>query len=262
VDWPAIDWSKNNSEIAAELGIGINNVLKYRAKLGQKNPFTPQAARPHRTVTKEMIESANWLEDRDVDICQKWGVTRERVRQIRIENKKPECIYQGRYGLPLLKAINANRAELIGLDLVDIAAKLTPVVGTIKRSSLVSALKFLGVEFKTKRLRYSNMKYPRDEMNWDLPNIVLAKIYGCSTSCIANARSRDCKPHPKWRLGGFFKGFLTVDFTDALVREINLAKTHGFDFKEDVHGYMKSARDRLDALTANRYPAKTEATHE
>jgi hypothetical protein len=156
VDWASLDWTKNNSVLAAEIGASINNVLKYREKTGHKNPFTTVSARPHRTVTKEMIEAANWLEDRDVDICQKWGVSRERVRQIRIENRKPECSYQGRHNLPLLKAIVAHREELTGQNLVAITAKLTPEIGVIKKPSLISALKFLGVEYKSKKDRNQN----------------------------------------------------------------------------------------------------------
>jgi hypothetical protein len=252
-DWASVDWSKNNGEIAAELGTSINNARKYRAKAGRKNPFTTDASRPHRKVTKEMIETANWLEDRDVDICQRWGVTRERVRQLRIENKKPACIYKDRHGLPMMKAIAGLRHELTGLDLAAITNRLTPVVGAIRRPSLISALRFLGVDYASKKIRNKRMKYPYDDMNWELPNCILSIIYDAPKNVIARGRHLNCKPAPNWTMGGAFnRKFEDREFQGAVAQEILFAESKGFNNRIAANEYLLERKAAADAVAEKR----------
>lgn len=247
VDWDKVDWTKRNGVLAGELDISITSVNCWRNKLGKPQAYHVGDTKPHRKVSQEQIDSADWIGLRDVDIQVLFRCSRERVRQIRIEHHKPVCRFEGK-GLPLIRtivAVEKLKESITGKDIKDIEPILRPVLGVVRIYPLRKALIFAGVPFTEKRVR-PHLKYPIDDIDWRLSNVILTIIYGACTNVIASMRSLNAKPAPTWVIvGGFSRFFESPAFNGALESEIAKAKDRGFDNGDAARKYVSEYRARV-----------------
>jgi hypothetical protein len=93
-DWAALDWNKQDVEIAEQLNCASTLVGYWRRKLQRTRPPRYHKCRPH--LLQQRIEqlrerTAAWDWTRqDVQLAEEIGLTRERVRQIRVRLSIPK----------------------------------------------------------------------------------------------------------------------------------------------------------------------------
>lgn len=201
IDWSRVDWSKNNQQIAGELGIMPGSVAGYRQRLGRpSNGYTP------RVISNEMIEAADWVNTKDVTIARQWGVSRERVRQIRLVQRKPRCVissvvttYQD-----IEKWLLANK-DFVSGKLASEVAEMCPVVAAIDLKYRV--MKKVDIQFLWRRHK-TGLAATLD-VNWDIPNDILSWIWNKCDNWAAINRYRYKKPKAK-----YFRGWRTISQED------------------------------------------------
>ena len=256
VNWAGVDWTKNNQVLAAELGVSIVGVNGWRKKLNKPQAFSPGDPITKKPVSDEQINSADWRNLRDVDICSRWGVSRERVRQLRLEHNKPACRFEcfSKPKIGLILAAEGVRESIAGKNIKAIATILQPLVGQIRIILLREALNFAAIPFTERRERHHH-KYPADAMDWRLPNIVLQKIYGAPTNVIASMRFLNAKPAPNWNIkGGFSRFFNDEKFKVALEQELLRAAAVGFNRRAGVEKYIADYKAAVDNRYARLHP--------
>jgi len=182
------DWSKSNPEISAAYGVEIATARYWRSKLGKAPVKAPGAfpVRPEelKANTAEFYSGLDWTK-RDIELSWEVGVTRERIRQWRV-----------RLGKAKVKSwvINMERfKEIAGngpVDTRDPRYKMNPQ--TVRRYASCMGLPVL--KFKTG----PKCRHPWEKMNWDLPNSVLAEIWGIRPIYVGNRRCTLRKGKPKF----------------------------------------------------------------
>lgn len=87
----ALDWTKSNVDLSRETGYSLGVLSNWRRRLNMPlvNMFTKK-------VSEEQLSSADWENRRDIDLAREWGVSRERVRQLRAERNSPETVFQNK----------------------------------------------------------------------------------------------------------------------------------------------------------------------
>lgn len=256
IDWAKVDWTKNDQELSALYSTSAGNIRKYRQRAGAKPAFQLGMSKPRRVkprITAEIIAAQPWEELRDVDVARTLGVTRERARQIRLVNHKPQCIYGGCNArtIEVLKVLKGRHEEVTGKSLVDIMEILKPVSPHCLRPAVIRAMRHLCLPFTAKRKEA--LKYPFATMDWRLGNKTLQMIYGAPNGIIPSARCRYLHPSPTLSVRGGFSTFWNKPgFQEALEAELLRSEALGFKNREGVMGYI----NQLKADSAARRLAK------
>ncbi len=240
-DWASLDWSQSNNELHRRTGIGIGTIARYRKKLAMPNPSTPPRGEKYK-LTPEMIAAADWVYERDVDLGRKWGVSRERVRQLRQALHKPQCRAKNTSAkiLELFRWIDENRAGIEGKHVADVL----PLMPEASRPVRIRCLRKAGV--KLHYLFGHSQCHPHWKLiNWALPNIVIEMIW---TSCsgingIANARVRWSFGPPKWAVQRY--DVITDDLIATARTEILRAVDYGVIPNEDAFNKWLVYRQQL-----------------
>lgn len=262
-DWTGIDWTKNNQQIARETGRRIAIVASARTML-----YKPKGKRRvdgiHCKVSQEQIDAADWLYDTDSELGRAWKVSRERVRQLRLELKKPECLLK--HTQPGVKEAKKwlvqNRAMIEGTNA---HAVLEMMPGVLRTPTKMSILKHSGINFDwSRQLKWGpESKTP---LNFDLPNIWLTKIWKFCFNGVASCRYLHHAGRPKWKAGGgFTKKYLSdPEFIAAIKSEIAKAQAAGkpttekeiFDEIESRKTAIKHRRRAAIAPTSDLKPSE------
>lgn len=232
MDWASVDWNKGNQQLSGELGIGIHTVAQYRQRCGH-----PSSAYIARIITPEMIEAVDWERTRDQTISKLWGVSRERVRQIRLQEQKPRCILKttDTRTQEMEKWLLDNRSSLEG-KLASIVAKQCPIDMDLPRK--FRAMKAVDIQFtwmSSKRSTASCLN-----VNWEIPNTLINLIWNKNDNWAGSNRNRLCKPKSPYKHNPFGSGGWAVGVSRltklraAIAEEIKKAQALGITprFKE------------------------------
>lgn len=225
VPWDSFDWTQSNNELSRRSAVPIGIIRRYRETHNKPAPTYPIKPGPGVIVTDQMIEGTDWKFKRDMDLAIEWGISRERVRQIRQEHRKPQCAYKNQSGklLACLRWIDLNRPYIEGRHLNDVL----PLLPEGTRQIRMRALKKSGVTIDMTYSQPGCNPHIRI-VNWDLPNIVLMMIwtdFGRQNG-IPSARSRFGLQPTKWDTR-FGRRPIAPDLLQAIDAEITKAKSVG-----------------------------------
>lgn len=204
IKWRELDWAKNDGQLSGELGVTIGLIRQMRYKLGA--PLSPNAvpgpnSKSYRIVSKEMIAAVpDWSKVRDVQLAKQWRVSRERVRQIRLQYRFPVCQLEYAPKVATMHAqviewVKANEATIKG-KLASEVVKQMPFKDTMFRNGIYRAMKETGVPFVWRKARQSIA----DELdiNWELPNPVIAACWNTKAHWVPINRNRMNKQPDQW----------------------------------------------------------------
>ena len=202
----------------------------------------------HGKVSPEEIEQTDWEHFTDTELSRKLHVTRERVRQIRLQQKKPQCIFghAPSKSMDLLRYINEHRAELQSKTIREAAIALPSNLNYVTAQKL---FRKCGLRFVRERIT----KYPVELMDWRLPNIILGMIWPYGSWKIALLRSNHLKQKPEWFAGGLFGTFFNDPvFLETMNAEIEKAKANGIEVdKVKIENYLAERRRIYATLRGN-----------
>ena len=137
----------------------------------------------------------------DVVIADELGISRERVRQKRLELNIPKpairrwCFRKKNH--LFLSFINNHSSEFkdkTAKEILELIRQQGIQEGTL--NSLVAKLNELRIPFRKKNL----LKYHWKEINWDLPNLYISQIWKIKGLYVGTHRYRNQKPSPKWNV--------------------------------------------------------------
>lgn len=228
MDFEAFDWKKNDSLLSKEWKLSSSVIGSYRRRFNK--PY-PTVNAYNTIVTVEKLDSVDWEQTKDIDIARQFGVSRERVRQLRAQLGKPDCQVSrlGQKAVAVLNWAKQNREGLDGKSIRDIS-ELVPH-GGISRDQVYQLLRRTDIKFGPDTRR-SYRGFNWDALNWKLPNIVLALIYGFPEYRIATTRNERYKVYPDWRLGGFSKEIHDPELLSAITAEKAVAIANGVKLDE------------------------------
>ena len=223
--WDSLDWSQSNNELSRQTGIPIGSVRRYRMTHNKPKPSYSAYNRGSKVkITEEMIQNADWKYCRDQDLAMKWGVSRERVRQLRQFHGKPKCDFKNLTGkiLECLRWIDKNKSEIEGRHLDEVL----PLLPAGTRQVRLRAIRKSGVNIDWTYSAPHCNPHVRT-VNWDLPNTALAFIWTSFSrnNGIPSARSRFGKCRANWDIR--FGKRLSVDLLQAISAEVAKAKAAG-----------------------------------
>jgi hypothetical protein len=264
IKWEEIDWARSNTNIAIDLGIKGKYVAQQRELLGKpchdrRGQWKKGAAK----VTEEMLQSTDWANERDIDLARKWGVTRERVRQIRVAKKAPSPSQFPMGDVRVrstMKWLAENKEALNGKYIGDIVKQMPPDIrGRSRRMELVKAA---GIEavYNGDKKEWSGV-----EVNWDIPNAWLSTIYDRKSFFFGVLRYNRMARKAKWRMSGFGMGNVRdKSFREAIRAEIEKAKAAGLKVNEQaVLNKINETEIAYDQILAKKAAthASTAASH-
>lgn len=241
--WETVDWSKSNNELSRRTGLGIGVIRNYRIKLGKPKPDYHASYRGESVkVTDDMIRSADWEFSRDQDLALKWGVSRERIRQIRQAYGKPSCRFKHLTGklLECLRWICMNKPSIEGMHL----SEVLPLLPSGTRQVKIRAIRKSGVRIDWTYSHPTCNPHVRI-MNWDLPNVALKMIWTDfgPVNGIAMARLKYSFGRSKWDLRWWKHRKLPGQLLDAIAAEIVKAKSAGVSPDEAAVAEWIKARE-------------------
>lgn len=217
LDYEALDWSKSDTAIARDNKVSVGSIRRMRSVLGK-----PRAQRDYLVQPKigmpEFSNNGKLHPDRidwsmtDAELARKHSVTREYVRQFRAKCGQPrvyhsECQY------------NRFVAAFSGVkELTHQEARLK--FPKMSRSHFLKccARSNIVVAKKTK-----SSLHPWDRMNWELPNVILGRIWGIKSGQVASRRHRHGIPEPKFRS---WIGKIPADYIAPVEQEQQKAKDY------------------------------------
>lgn len=256
IDWKALDWSKSNNELARQINFSANVIRDYRARLGNPPSYARGGNRPRCVITDEMINAADWANVRDNQLARSWGVSRERVRQIRLERRMPAFCGVTSQMKEMQEAVlwlNEHADQLNGKYMVEIAREMPGD---------------RNYTWKRRALHASKVKYRRGgpyafstktamAANWELPNRVLVSIWGWNPKCVGSIRGRYSNKSPKWSLYGHYEGLHSEEFKKAIDDEIKKARSYDIEVDEEkVYGLLASIETWAKNRSANAWKTK------
>jgi len=247
-----VDWSRSNAVLVQELDVCYSTLLYWRHVFNP--PGTPyRRAKNGRNplVFLRMMADYDAIEKNvdwtlpNIAIAERLGVSRERARQLRVLHNKP--------------AVNAwNEFHITRIRQQHLESKLLALDGDVKHLTQKElAAKLQTTTWKLRPLLLKHKIECRDgrynpnglpEMNFDLPNITLAEIWGRPD--IAQLRQRGklkgrCEK-AKWRrTAGSLHPWTPDEYLAAVKQEVVLAVKAGR--KKIV--LWKPVQGRADART-------------
>lgn len=190
-----LDWSKRNTELAAQIGCSSSTIRNYRLKAGEKShrkgPSGP--VHSHRLAKlRKQWDALNW-NLQDAVLAREMRCSRENVRQWRVKLGKPKSPVHRQctdpaYAANCAKVRNQFRIHGVTEPDAQLAARLNVT------ASLVSKVRRdLGME------RFDRDAY-FDLADWRLSNKDLGKIWGRSAQLFANVRCQTNRGAPTYEI--------------------------------------------------------------
>src|ERR1017187_9051960 len=169
-DYSTWDWNKTAIEIAKEHRVSVTYVYLWRLKLGK-----PKVKSPHKAING-LYADLDWTK-RDCQLAREVGVCRERIRQGRLER-----------GEPLVKDQNWKKfqKQFKGRKIVT-APELENCY--VHYSTARDYAERMGLKLK-RRPNGAPQQRPYKQMNWRLPNRVLADCWQIKAVNFGNTRAR------------------------------------------------------------------------
>lgn len=208
------DWTKSNADIAREHGLEVNSVRNLREKLGivagptDLDPHLPRNGSKLISGVDVDVESLDWTHP-DIALARSTGLTRERIRQVRIKLNKPKTHFKERKFRDFEKAFTGR--EILSYD------EARKEFSTIAPQTFRIYCDRIGINYLR---RETPSKIPWDKMNWDLPNTVLTEIWRIKAfNSVASHRCNHTLPKPKLRRmgNGLFYGSIPQSDIPALI---------------------------------------------
>lgn len=251
VKWDEMDWTKNNNQLGREMKLSPQLVGKFRNRLG-KPPAERKVGSGKRKIDPELLRNADWENKIDVELARAWGVSRERVRQLRDLQGRP-CLVRNRTYQSRLAAkwLAENAQKISGQHMHDVIRQMPGALGLPTKRDLVRESGIVVDENRRwTASRYTDTLVPKT-VNWDLPNKFLHMIYigternGKNWNRVATDRSRLNAPKSKWWSSGFANRFIfDPEFHKALEVEIKKAKAMGRIVDEKtIHEHIEKRRN-------------------
>ena len=254
-NYDAFDWTKSNFQLAVDHGVNAGVVAEQRALRGIPNAVQ-RRVKARSDVNKSRIDSADWLHKQDIILAKEWGISRERVRQIRLENHKPACEHRWKRTAPNAKHqkvidwLLAHRPEIEGKFAGIVAREMIPKdVTNLCVSSRLAIMRKSGIQFNFGRFyRRDNTTWQcrnQDDMNWSLGDKMLAIIWNRCDATISNIRSRFSKPSCKWSFRLEHRNTTVQDpaFYAAVEAEIDNAIKHGIAVdRKSVYAFIEDRK--------------------
>lgn len=212
IDWENLDWTKNNQELSGITGFSSNVVSAYRLRLNKPPSPSYQGWKRARKITPDALAAVDWEGCRDITIAKQLGVTRERVRQIRLVGQYPKCKLP-KHTSPF-QTLSDDFREWIKANKESIEGKLAAEVAgscpiNIPKHRKYQLLKESGVNLVWRRAKTSQaVALP---VNWDLPNIVICAVWNKNKAWAAMSRYEFNKPKPKWFISRTREGYCIGD---------------------------------------------------
>ncbi len=126
--WRSRDWTKSNGELAREAGVDSGTVLRWRSKLGIRNPHRQGG-------TRYEWDSVNWAQP-DTQIARDLGCTAPSVRYMRSKLGIPQ---------PLdWLACKANEYDLSEREVVTLLSEMNYVLDEPFRTHALNRLREKG----------------------------------------------------------------------------------------------------------------------
>ena len=233
IKWDELDWSKPDSELAREVKRSPASVRNYRMRLNK--PTVPNALlwKVHQKVTPEKLASTDWENRRDVDLGREWGVTRERARQIRIEQGAPPCKWSRRRltSVAVQKWLVQHRELVEGKHYRSI---ISLIPSALSGESKMKIVKSLGIKYTSGRERTSFLYNNSFIVNWELPNRDIELIWCLGENAAGNHRRKTAQHPPKWDGKRHRFNRSEPEYVKAVQTEVNKAKAAGRPVPDDL----------------------------
>lgn len=228
IDWDSLDWTKTDAALAREHKVAYSEIRRVRMQL--KKPFPTDKWSAQRIIDPEKLAAVDWLMASDANIARQLGVTRERIRQLRHQLQKPRSLVEGLgdIGTTAYKWIVKNWDSLAGKtkrEIADLFNKEYPSLLDRNRIYAMIIRTKLPVSVK-RQCKADAIKW--DEINFDLPNIVLTMIYGFGDNVVAASRNILFKHKARWHMSGFSKMINDEEFIADMQAEIVKATAAGY----------------------------------
>ena len=211
IDTSKLDWSKSNSQLSRETGASISSIKKLRHKYGVGAPTQTDHShlppmQPAQKHSEKLKQYENWDWKRpDIVIAREKGLTRERVRQIRVQLGKPKCLFHHFKYEAFLNTFKGQKeiSEAEAKEKLGLSPQLLQ--------------KYCRMSGKTKTRAPFIYTSSYRLMNFDLPNIILKRCWKIEhSSSLANFRCKYAKPKAKFRS---IKGSVPDQFKLLVVQE-------------------------------------------
>ncbi len=198
--WRAVDWSKQDAELAEEMGFSNSAIGAIRRQIG-----APKSPRYHKLRSKfrepylAKWRSWDWAKQ-DVELARETGLSRERLRQIRRLLGVPRPPHHGsrpasrRQNALALQWAAENLDRLKGLSAAEVERKY----GFKQHLPVYALLKAKGVLRDARLIR----EYRWSLMKFELPDGGLQRIWKLPLYRATRYRSEKRLPAPRWNLIG------------------------------------------------------------
>lgn len=196
----AVKAGESVADVAARFGVCVPTVRHAATGVLKSQPRAPR-------ISWLVVD---WSKT-DSELAREHGLSRERFRQVRKKLGKPDADYKHSCG-SLAKAVAAVAAHP---DPYRISPKWLAKSAGVSPIVIVAALKKLGIRRAADA--YSS-KLPHLVVNWDLPNIVLAKVWGLHWVGVSRVRYSQSKGHARWD-GRSTKLLTDPEFINAFTEE-------------------------------------------
>lgn len=196
--WRAVDWSKQDVELAEELGSTGSYIGDIRRRIG-----APKSPRFHKYRSKFIEPTlAKWRSwdwsKQNFELAQETGLSRERIRQIRQLLGAPRSPHHrsrpaiSRRDTLTVQWATENLDRLSGLSWTEVEREY----GFKRHWQVYAFLKAKGVLRHGNRIRKNRWRL----MNFELPNWVLERIWKLPLYRANGHRWRKHLPTPRWNL--------------------------------------------------------------
>ena len=244
-DWSQVDWGKNNQQIAREVGCSIADA-RFARRLHNQPQHPARCPHGSQRVSEEDIAAADWEYELDSDLAKKWKVSRERVRQLRLELHKPECKLKHMQSVQSKEALRwlfKNRAEIEGKHAHDVEKMMPDCAQSVTKRAV---MRKSGIKFNWDKHWKYGPNSGDEAMNWDLSNYWLQAIWKKPFNRIASIRYLHNAGKMKWRASGFSEKYLDdPEFLAAIQAEVAKANAAGVDVSMvEIEELMESRRNK------------------
>lgn len=254
IDWENLDWlNKSDQMLSRELGIQSGTIRNNRIKLKKPRSlkYWHNDNQSNKKISDEEIKNIDWVNNSDIFLAKKFGVTRERIRQIRLKLDAPQCKWYKIHTdqLDNIKYLETNRDNLQNKDLKEIIS-LLPNKNYLK-NTITKHLDKYGIKYTLPR--HPSKKYDLNIYNFNLPNIILSKIWGEQHYTFAILRNRNLLQKSLWSTAGFRDDVKKKSFIRAIKAEIVKAKKHEKIIDETgIFNYIQECKERRKMIYSSR----------
>lgn len=189
-----VDWTKQNCVIARELNSNPSTVALWRRKL--KKPASPHVWQRTVPLAIQKYSDLDWQNTRDIDLARQVGLTRERMRQLRITLNKPECIFR-HCSKPMIQ-FRKVFADYIKEKKEIPWPQFEALFPNTSRDRFKRWCHAAGIHVQRSENTGSKPKYHWQFLDFRIPNNILSRIWKIHSQSIAQKRYEFDLGEPAW----------------------------------------------------------------